>query len=397
MAVLERFSADFLARIPWAADGYYLAAESRIGAHPLHEAGACYIQEPSAMLPAAVLAPRPGERVLDLCAAPGGKSTQMGALMRGEGLLVCSEPVPDRARVLSRNVERMGLTNTLVISAWPEELAARWPGGFDAVLADAPCSGEGMFRRVPESRLEWQPTSPAGCAARQAEILDAAARLVRPGGRLVYATCTLNRTENEDTVRAFLLRHRDFALAPFSLPGAQAPEGMLTCWPHRMRGEGQFAALLLRAGDAPAALPVTPLPRPDRTALAAMAEAVGELPADVCRFGETLVTAPPLPDLTGLRVLRCGLHLGAMKGKIFQPDHAWCVSCAPPALPLIPLTEADARRFQAGEALPVAFDGKGWVLPALSGLPLGLGKVSGGLMKNHYPKGLRRAGSAPER
>ena len=147
MAVLERFSADFLARIPWAEDGYYLAAESRIGAHPLHEAGACYIQEPSAMLPAAVLAPRPGERVLDLCAAPGGKSTQMGALMRGEGLLVCSEPVPDRARVLSRNVERMGLTNTLVISAWPEELAARWPGGFDAVLADAPCSGEGMFRR----------------------------------------------------------------------------------------------------------------------------------------------------------------------------------------------------------------------------------------------------------
>ena len=220
---------------------------------------------------------------------------------------------------------------------------------------------------------------------------------MRPGGRLVYATCTLNRTENEDTVRAFLLRHRDFALAPFSLPGAQAPEGMLTCWPHRMRGEGQFAALLLRAGDAPAALPVTPLPRPDRTALAAMAEAVGELPADVCRFGETLVTAPPLPDLTGLRVLRCGLHLGAMKGKIFQPDHAWCVSCAPPALPLIPLTEAEARRFQAGEALPVAFDGKGWVLPALSGLPLGLGKASGGLMKNHYPKGLRRAGSAPER
>ena len=376
--------------VPWAQGGFYLAADSRIGAHPLHEAGACYIQEPSAMLPAAVLAPEPGETVLDLCAAPGGKSTQLGGMMRGRGLLVCNEPVPGRAQVLSRNVERMGIPNALVISAWPDALAARWPGGFDAVLADAPCSGEGMFRRVPESRAEWQPASPAGCAARQAEILDAAAALVRPGGRLVYATCTLNTAENRDTVVSFLRRHPDFAPAPFALPGADAPEGMLTCWPHRMRGEGQFAALLVREGNAPARLPEAPLPRPDKAWAEAVAKAAGTVPAALGRFGETLVSAPPLPDLKGLHVLRCGLHLGTMKGKIFQPDHAWCASCAPPPLPRVPLTEAEARAFQAGEALRTDAGEKGWVLPALAGLPLGLGKITDGLMKNHYPKGLRR-------
>ncbi|MBR4711291.1 MAG: RsmB/NOP family class I SAM-dependent RNA methyltransferase, partial [Clostridia bacterium] len=137
---------------------------------------------------------RPGETVLDLCAAPGGKATQMGAAMRGEGLLICNEPVPGRAQILSRNLERMGITNAVAVCAMPDVLAERWPEGFDAVLADAPCSGEGMFRRVPESRGEWTESAPEGCAARQAAILDAAARMVRPGGRLVYATCTSNRT-----------------------------------------------------------------------------------------------------------------------------------------------------------------------------------------------------------
>ena len=153
--------------VPWAADAFYLAPESTAGASPLHEAGAYYLQEPSAMLPAMLLVPKAGETVLDLCAAPGGKSTQLAAAMAGQGTLVVNEPVPARAQILSRNIERMGVRNAAVVCMDPASLAARWPALFDAVLVDAPCSGEGMFRRHPETRLEWEPLSPARCAARQ--------------------------------------------------------------------------------------------------------------------------------------------------------------------------------------------------------------------------------------
>ncbi|MBR4710507.1 MAG: RsmF rRNA methyltransferase first C-terminal domain-containing protein, partial [Clostridia bacterium] len=198
-----------------------------------------------------------------------------------------------------------------------------------------------------------------------------------------------------DTVAAFLARHPDFRARAFRLPGIDAPDGMYTCWPHRLAAEGQFCALLVRAGDGPAALRRAPLPPAERAAREALVDAVPGAAADARRFGDTLVAAPPLPDLTGLRVLRCGLHLGVMKGRIFQPDHAWCVSAAPPALPRVPLDGEEARRYLVGEAIPS--DGpKGWVLPCCLGLPLGLGKTSGGLMKNHYPKGLRRELRGPD-
>lgn len=376
--------------VPWEPAGRYLSLSSDAGAQPLHEAGAYYLQEPSAMLPAAVLNPQPGEKVLDLCAAPGGKSTQLGLRMAGQGLLVCNEPVGKRALILSRNVERMGLTNALVVSAMPRQLADRWPEGFDAVQVDAPCSGEGMFRRHPETRDEWSPEAPAGCAKRQAEILDCAAELVRPGGRIVYSTCTMNAEENEDTVAAFLLRHSDFTVEAFSLPGADAPEGMLTCYPHRMRGEGHFVALLRRQGEGTAALrPDTSLPKPDKLQRAALSAFCANSPEATAVLGDTLISLRDLPDVKGLKVLRAGLHLGQMKGKVFQPDHAWAVSFTPPQIPRYPLTQEAARRYQAGETIE-AEGLRGFVLPTLCGLPLGFGKVSDGVMKNHYPKGLRR-------
>ena len=379
-------------RVPWEETGWYLSGDSPAGALPLHEAGAYYLQEPSAMLPAAVLNPQPGERVLDLCAAPGGKTTQLALRMAGKGLLVSNEPVPKRAQVLSRNVERMGIVNALVVSALPAQLAARWPGGFDAVQVDAPCSGEGMFRRHPETMAEWTADSPAGCARRQAEILDGAAALVRPGGRIVYSTCTLNPTENEDTVAAFCARHPDFSLRPFSLPGAQAPSGMLTCYPHRMRGEGHFVALLQREGDGEAQLDEdASLPHPDRQAVQALRAFAPDAPAPTAMLGDTLVHLPGCPDVRGLRVLRAGLHLGQMKGKTFMPDHAWAMACLPPAAPRVPLTAAQAARYQAGETIPMLDAPRGFVLPTLAGLALGWGKVSDGVMKNHYPKGLRRS------
>ncbi len=377
--------------VPWEPTGFYLSQASKAGLHPLHEAGAYYIQEPSAMLPAAVLAPQPGERVLDLCAAPGGKTTQIAGCMAGQGLLVCNEPVTKRAQILSRNVERMGVTNALVVSELPEKLANQWPGGFDAVLVDAPCSGEGMFRRHPETRDEWSLEARNGCAKRQAEILDSAARLVRPGGRLVYATCTLNRVENEDQVAAFCRRHPDFAPESFHLPGADALSGMLTCYPHRMRGEGQFAALLRRAGDGEAELPRdASMPKPDKAQVALLRSFAPEAPTPTALLGETLVCLPECPSVRGVRVLRMGLHLGQWKGKVFQPDHAWAVSPCAPDVPRLALEEQQALAYQAGATIHAPEGLRGFVLPTLGGLALGWGKVSDGVMKNHYPKGLRR-------
>ncbi len=399
-----------LEQVPWEPCGRYLSLESRAGAAILHEAGAWYLQEPSAMLPTAVLAPQPGERVLDLCAAPGGKSTQLGLRMAGQGSLVCNEPIRDRAKVLSRNLERMGVTNAVVTSAYPDRLAACWPGAFDAIQCDAPCSGEGMFRRQPETRAEWNAASPAGCAKRQGEILDQAAVMLRPGGRMVYSTCTLNTTENEGVIEAFLSRHPDFALQSFSLPGVEAPRGMHTCYPHRMRGEGHFVALLVRTGDG-AGMPWAPV-MPDKSVREALRAAASVLPAGCAANDAWLRTSDAraeeyelycLPDLPGgqlprgIQVLRRGLHLGSLKvprgpkGRaqpVYTPDHALALSIRPPQIVRIDLTEDEARRYQQGQTIEA--DGRGWVLACFAGVALGWGKISDGVMKNHYPKGRRR-------
>ena len=380
-----------LEAVPWEPTGHYLSLDSKAGADILHEAGAWYLQEPSAMIPAAVLNAQPGERILDLCAAPGGKTTQNALRMAGRGMIVCNEPIGDRARILSRNVERMGVTNAIVVSAWPEKLADVWPEAFDAIQCDAPCSGEGMFRRHPETRDEWNPESPAGCAKRQGDILDSAAVMLRPGGRMVYSTCTLNKIENEGVVEAFLLRHPDFELMPFELPGLSAPQGMLTIYPHRIKGEGHFVALLRRKGDGRAVWQTaSPKNAPDKAAMKVLQEFLPGQQANLF-FGNELRYCPDFPELSkakGVTVLRSGLHLGTVKGKVFIPDHAWAVSNAAPAVPRVHLTEEEAWLYLNGQVIPA--DGKGWVLACYAGLPLGWGKVSDGMMKNHYPKGLRR-------
>ncbi len=381
-----------LESVPWEPTGHYLSMDSKAGTEILHEAGAWYLQEPSAMIPAAVLNAQPGERILDLCAAPGGKTTQNALRMAGQGTIVCNEPIADRARILSRNVERMGVPNAIVVSAWPEKLAAIWPEAFDAIQCDAPCSGEGMFRRHPETRDEWNAESPAGCAKRQGDILDSAAIMLRPGGRLVYSTCTLNTIENEGVVEDFLRRHEDFILEAFELPGLSAPKGMLTIYPHRVKGEGHFVALLRRKGEG-TAMWKTASPKenaPDKNAMKVLQDFMPGAQANLC-FGGELRCCPDFPDLSkarGVSVLRSGLHLGTVKGKVFVPDHAWAVCNQPPSVPRVDLTEEQARMYQNGQVVPA--EGKGWVLACFAGIPLGWGKVSDGMMKNHYPKGLRR-------
>ena len=389
-----RETANLLARdleekIPWTETGWMLRAESEAGITVPHEAGAFYLQEPSAMLPAEVMDARPGEKLLDLCAAPGGKSTQMGCAMRGEGLLVCNEPVRKRAQILSRNIERMGIPNAVVTCAWPEQLAGCWPDGFDGVLVDAPCSGEGMFRRHPEPLEEWTEERARGCAQRQADILEQASALVRPGGRLVYSTCTWNPDENEGQIRLFLNRHPDYHPEPFALPAVSAPDGLFTCWPHRIRGEGQFGAKLRRDGNVSPQLPVTPpafLNREENRIWSGIGEM---LPPPTGRMGSVLFSLPDAPDVRGIQVLRIGLHLGEIRGKVSTPDHAAALHFRPPDAPVMDLSGEEALRYMAGESLEG--EGRGWILLRYRGLVLGWGKSSEGRIRNHYPRGLRNS------
>ena len=374
--------------IPWEKSGYFLPSDSNAGLSILHAAGAFYIQEPGAMIPAAVLNASPGEKILDLCASPGGKSTQIGCSMKGEGLLVCNEPVPKRAQILSGNIERIGLTNTIVTCEWPEKLARQWPEGFDAVLVDAPCSGEGMFRRDPETRNEWSEEKAEGCAARQREILSAAALLVRPGGRLVYSTCTYNLAENENNVRWFTEKYPVFHPEAFSLPGIDAPDGIYTCYPHRLPGEGQFAALLRKSGDGVAELDAglsIPKLSPGESKL--FETAFPSLPKPTHRFGKILISCIDLPDLKGIRVYRAGLHLGELRGKIAVPDHAAALCFCKNSIQKTELSSENALKYIRGET--VSGNADGWTLMRYKGLNIGWGKGSGGVIKNHYPKGLR--------
>ena len=398
--------------VPWAKGCYFIDGDARPGLSPLHEGGLFYLQEPSALSAVSVLAPQPGERVLDLCAAPGGKSTQIAGLMQGRGLLVCNEPVPARAQILSRNVERMGVRSAVVTSAMPAQLAPRFPAFFDRILVDAPCSGEGMFRRQPEARDEWSENSPRGCADRQMEILEEAAKMLAPGGALVYSTCTFNDTENEGVLSRFTAAHPEFALEAFELPGLPSgSRGYVHLYPHEIRGEGHFVSLLRKSPDAPGA--PEPEEKPRRAAKPARgrgeqakkaqqpAIAVPDVLASGVSFdrlhaaGGSLWALPEglddLSRLNGLRVLRTGLLLAHAEGRRAEPDHALAMALRPEeAARTCELTWEQALAYQAGETLDLGDLEPGYTLLTLCGVSLGFGKQAGGVMKNHYPKGLRR-------
>lgn len=385
--------------IPWAEYGFWYAPGERPGLHPWHETGLYYLQEPSAMAPAELLAPAPGERILDLCAAPGGKSTQIAAKMQGQGLLVCNEYNSKRAKVLSQNIERMGIVNALVLNETPDRLACRFPGWFHRVLVDAPCSGEGMFRKESAALEDWSPALVDMCAQRQAGILDAAADLLAPGGRLVYSTCTFSPQENEMTVTAFLSRHPDFTVehlpVPWFTPGdpASGPEMEHTfrLWPHKLQGEGHYAAVLRKqSGTAGTPQPLHPVRLPEPWTEFSQDLGIQLPPGKALAFGENWYWAPEtLPDLAGLRVLRAGLELGQCKTNRFLPAHAlalWLRS-ASRRWELEP-TGSETEAYLSGEEL--RGNTTGWTLVTIGGLSLGWVKGSNGALKNHYPKGLRR-------
>ncbi|MDE6929672.1 MAG: RsmF rRNA methyltransferase first C-terminal domain-containing protein [Lachnospiraceae bacterium] len=431
-----------LEKIPWAREGYYYN-RSRPGKHLYHEAGMYYIQEPSAMAVAQLLEVKPGDWVLDLCAAPGGKTTQIAGELMGRGILVCNEIHPSRAKILSQNVERMGISGAVVTSEDSEKLAKRFGPVFDKIVIDAPCSGEGMFRKDEEARLQWSREHVRECAERQARILDNGAAMVKSGGRLVYSTCTFSPEENEETILAFLDRHSEFQVeTPGKLwlgfsPGkpqwSSDPEhareknlqATIRIWPHKARGEGHYMAVLKKEGTAAAKASMAkqdsrlPVDREewqnyeafikDTLKEAKAKELLGRARGDYLLFGDQLYLLPEgakelfgKKGADGLRILRPGLHLGEFKKKRFEPSHGLALFLKPEEVKQCRnLTIQDPEEYREAveyikgmslnteAARPHSLPYKGWVLIAVDGMSLGWVKAAGNALKNHYPKGLR--------
>ena len=373
-AALGALRPDFT---PVGGAGFLLPPGFAPGKDVLHCAGAYYVQELSAQVPADLFDLRPTMAVLDLCAAPGGKSAQLAARVP-QGVLFANEIVPNRATILLNNLERMGARNAVVTSMDPEKLIGATGPVFDAVLVDAPCAGEGMFRKDPAAIQAWSPEHVAACAKRQRAILATAQGALKPGGQLVYSTCSFSPAENEENVGWFLREYPDFELVA---------ERRL--YPHTSLGEGQYTAKLRRRGTAPdtAYLP----PKSDKAPLAeafVQAETEGlSGPLRLLPDGRALLL-PPLPcALDGLRLLRAGLLLGETVKNRFVPAHALAMAAGLPLMRRQPLSEADARRYLRGETLPTALSG--WCAVTYAGLSLGLAKGADGVLKNHLPKGLR--------
>ena len=395
-----------LNQVPWEENGYYYDSEAKPGKHSYHEAGVYYIQEPSAMAPVHFLAPKPGEKILDLCAAPGGKSTQIAGKMAGEGLLITNEIHPQRAKILSENVERMGIQNALVFNETPQRLSERFDAFFDKILVDAPCSGEGMFRKNDEAGNEWSPENVELCAQRQDEILDCAARMLKAGGTIVFSTCTFSVEENEGSIQRFLKRNPEFYVKDVSVyEGMEKSSWGVRLWPHKLKGEGHFLSVLVKEGE---------LKKDIATCYKTqIAQGIKQYPEfwdfcvqtglDKCEkadfsggnytvFGEQLYLLPKdTPDLSKLKVLRPGLHVATIKKGRIEPAHALshvlnlgdmtnCISLEKDSL--------EVRQYLNGQTLNVEGN-KGWNLICVDSYGLGFGKLSGGIVKNHYPKGLR--------
>jgi len=364
----------------------------------MHHAGAFYAQEPSAASPVTVLNPQPGEKILDLCAAPGGKSTQIAALLEGRGLLWSNEIVRSRAGILLSNLERIGARNAVISCCHPEKLCMALAGFFDRVLVDAPCSGEGLFRREEQAVSDWSEKHVEACAVRQLAILESAASAVREDGLLVYSTCTFSREENEGVISMFLERHPDFESSEFEVSFGRP--GALRCTRRIFPmdgGEGHFvAAMRRRSGNLCRVRPYRFSQKSDRTAeelfrSVFQSECFGSI--EPVRENFTILPEE-LPELSGLEVLRAGVLLGTRRGERIEPAHALFMAARPEELRNVVSLRHDSPEIYAflrGEEIEVG-QGAGFAGVSVDGVLTGFGKISNGRLKNHYPKGLRNKG-----
>ena len=398
--------------VPWCREGFFLPERARVGDTIAHAAGLGYVQEPSALAVGEALDIRPGQRVLDLAAAPGGKTTLVAGRLGAEGVVVANELQRSRVQALADNLDRWGSWRTALAGDTVARLADRLPGRFDRVLLDAPCSGEGLFRRNPAAAAQWRPGHVRGSAERQRALLADAARLVGPGGTLVYSTCTFAPEENEQQVAGFLATHPGWEVGDLPrhegfAPGRPdwAPGGppdltrTVRLWPHRIRGEGHFIAKLVRpaapeAGEGRRRLSTAPRGAASGGVLEGWrgfaADALsGDVP-DAAAVGERVYC---LPDrevaAAGVRMVRPGLLLGRERPGRFEPAHALAMAIDPAlARRVREVDDREAGAWLRGETLEDGGPG-GWTLVVWNGWPLGWGRGVSGTLKNHYPKGLR--------
>lgn len=381
-------------QMPWS---YYGKVSGKSIAHVT---GLVYSQEPAAQVVGQVASPQKGMKVLDLAAAPGGKSTHLLSYLDNTGLLVSNEISSKRASILVENIERFGARNVVVTNESAQRLSKVFPRYFDLIVLDAPCSGEGMFRKDPAAMEYWTADYPSKCAVLQKEILQAAMEMLAPNGRLVYSTCTWSPEENEEVVD-WLLKEYPVELLPIEhingmVSGISQPE-TARMYPHRFRGEGQFVAhLQLDGGEA------TPRLKPSKSNLNrdqqqlwaefAQKHLAIELRGMLQVFGDYLYLLPEgLPDLSKLKIARNGLHLGTFKKKRFEPSFALGVALQPKeSKKTVYLGEEDFPAYVAGETVAVSTDlVNGWHQVVVNGNGLGFAKIVSGTLKNAYPKGLR--------
>ena len=401
-----------LRKVPWVSNGYYYTEEDAPTHHPYYYAGLYYIQEPSAMTPAAMLPVEEGERVLDLCAAPGGKATELAAKLNHTGLLVANDASASRTKALLKNLEVFGMPNILVASEMGDRLDSYFHAYFDKILIDAPCSGEGMFRKQPHMIPAWEKQGPEVFSRMQREILNQAAELLKPGGMMLYSTCTFSELENEGSIDYFLKNHPDFHLADIpacdgfcpgqpALVGSSFPlEKCVRLFPHKIDGEGHFLALLQRNGrkipNASGERQRNPKLPPELEEF--LQDVTMHMDRSLIQIKDTKVFLMPegVGRYPGLRFLRSGLYMGEILKKRFEPSQAFAMTLKKEEYAsVINLSAGDRRtiRYLKGETIEVeekeSARPAGWQLVCVDGYPLGWGKLVQGALRNKYFSGWR--------
>lgn len=420
----ERICPFEIEKIPYVDNGFYYAEELQPSRHPYYFAGLYYLQDPSAMTPASRLPVQPGDTVLDLCAAPGGKATELAARLAGTGFLAANDISSKRAKALLKNIELFGVENSCVLTEYPARLSERFTGFFDKILIDAPCSGEGMFRKDPSMIRAWEQNGPAFYSALQRDILSQALPMLKPGGMLLYSTCTFSTLENEESVE-YLLSLDDrlelvdmegysgFAGGRPELVGSSNRElqKCVRIFPHRLDGEGHFLALfrLEEKPEAGIGRPVSGcgiqsgLRGEEKQLFEQFAENLNRsfsYDRIESRNGMIYYMPENMPSLRGMRFLRSGLFLGEVKKKRFEPSQSLAMALREQDYKnTIWLSAGDERvyRYLKGETLSLGEEdvrrsgdgGGGFYLVCVDGYPLGWGKLSGGTLKNKYHAGWR--------
>jgi NOL1/NOP2/sun family putative RNA methylase len=402
--------------IPWTRDGFYYSGDYSPGKHPYYHAGLYYIQEPSAMYPGFVADARPGERILDLCAAPGGKSVQLAAGLMGKGILVSNDINADRVKALVKNIELCGIRNAIVTNETPDNLAGRFGAFFDKVLVDAPCSGEGMFRKDEEAQRSWSNFKSDKCVVMQKDILESADKLLKPGGYMIYSTCTFSPEEDEMMISEFLQRHKDYIICDVPKCGgiddgrpqwSDGNEELIKTsrlWPHKLDGEGHFTALLKKAENT--ADDEKHMPAGKKTASKVDTVLLNEffkfarenfnceINGRFELMGSHLYCLPyETPSLDGLKVAKFGWYLGEFNKGKFNPSHSMVISLKKEDINNVldlNSTTNEVLSYLKGETLIKESQRDGLTCVCVDGYTLGWAKLSGGVLKNQYPKGWRR-------